>query len=554
MARIIAASLGDCIHVIGVRNFLHLATLEGHDVRFLGATLSPEGFVRAIAEEDPDVVGVSYRLSPDACRTMLLDLKDRLEAADLLEDRLYLFGGTAGTGAVARELGFFSEIFDGRWARDAIVAYLRRLAGDADSGAAASAAPPDTLIERIQAVAPLPLLRHHIGLETVEATVAAVARLSEEGVLDVISIAPDQTAQEAFFREEGRSGRSSGAGGVPVRTPEDLARIHDATRRGNRPLCRCYSGTAEVFQWAEMLARTIHNAWCAVPLTWYNEMDRRGPRPLGQSIVEAKQLMTWHAKRGIPVEVNEPHQWSLRRASDAVAAATAYLAAYNAKQAGVRDYVAQYMLNTPAGISPSMDLAKILAMIDLVEGLHDDEFRSYRQVRPGLSSFPVDPDAGRARLVLSTLVGMAFRPSILHVVAYCEGAHIAGPEEIVESARMARWTISEASTDSLFERLLEAPQVQRRKEQVLKEAQAILDAIAELAGDEPDPLASAAAIERAIRLGILDAPDLEGNEAAAGVARTAIIDGACVSVDPKTRMPLAEEERLARILSEASNR
>jgi len=549
MARILAASLGDCVHVIGVRNFLHLASLEGHAPRFLGAAVSPDAFVEAIAAEKPEVVGVSYRLSRDACCELLLEFRDRLEAAGLLSGRMYLFGGTAETGEVARELGFFSEIFDGRWSHDAIVSFLRRLAGTAVSGPPVTDAPPNTLTDRIRHLEPQPLLRHHIGLKSVEETAKAAALLAEKGVLDVISIAPDQTAQEAFFRPETQGGRTNAAGGVPVRSPEDLASIYGATRCGNFPLCRCYSGTEDVFQWAEMLVRTIHNAWCAVPLTWYNEMDRRGPRKLGQSISEAKQLMTWHAKRGIPVEVNEPHQWSLRRASDAVSTATAYLAAYNAKKAGVADYVAQYMLNTPAGTSTAMDLAKILGMIELVEGLQEDDFRTYREIRPGLSSFPADPAAGRARLVLSTLIGMALKPAILHVVAYCEGAHIAGLEEIVESTRMVRWTMDEACPDTFLEELTEAAVVQRRKERVLEEARAVLEAIASLGDGEEDPLSSAETIERAIRLGILDAPDLEGCGVAPGAVRTGIIDGACMSIDPATGDPLAEEERVERILA-----
>lgn len=59
-----------------------------------------------------------------------------------------------------------------------------------------------------------------------------------------------------------------------------------------------------------------------------------------------------HGERNIPVEVNDPHHWSLRDAHDAIGVADAYLVAYNAKQMGVKDYVAQYMLNVPALISP----------------------------------------------------------------------------------------------------------------------------------------------------------------------------------------------------------
>ena len=45
MMRILAAAVGDCIHVIGVRNFLQLAKREGYDTFFLGARVSVDKLV-----------------------------------------------------------------------------------------------------------------------------------------------------------------------------------------------------------------------------------------------------------------------------------------------------------------------------------------------------------------------------------------------------------------------------------------------------------------------------------------------------------------------------
>ena len=148
--------------------------------------------------------------------------------------------------------------------------------------------------------------------------------------------------------------------------------------------------------------------------------------------------MAWHASKGIPVEVNESHHWSLRDAPDVVAVAAAYLAAYNAKKAGVGEYVAQFMFNTPPGTSPAMDLGKMLAKAGLIDSLAGEDFRVYRQVRAGLASFPIDLDQAKGHLALSTTVSMALRPHILHVVGYCEADHIAGPAEVIESCRIAR--------------------------------------------------------------------------------------------------------------------
>ena len=70
----------------------------------------------------------------------------------------------------------------------------------------------------------------------------------------------------------------------------------------------------------------------------------------------------------------------------------------NARAFGVRDYLAQFMFNSPPGTSDAMDLAKMLACLDLIEplarepGAGDPGFAIYRQVRTGLLSYPTDPD------------------------------------------------------------------------------------------------------------------------------------------------------------------
>jgi hypothetical protein len=43
---------------------------------------------------------------------------------------------------------------------------------------------------------------------------------------------------------------------------------------------RSYAGTDDLLRLAEVQLETIHNAWCAVPLFWFNRMDGRGPHDL----------------------------------------------------------------------------------------------------------------------------------------------------------------------------------------------------------------------------------------------------------------------------------
>ena len=80
--------------------------------------------------------------------------------------------------------------------------------------------------------------------------------------------------------------RRKGAGGVPVRSADDYRALYDASRLGNYPLMRTYSGTDDFIRLAEMYVETINMAWCAIPLFWFNQMDGRGPWDVAGSITE----------------------------------------------------------------------------------------------------------------------------------------------------------------------------------------------------------------------------------------------------------------------------
>ena len=136
---------------------------------------------------------------------------------------------------------------------------------------------------------------------------------------------------------------------------------------------RTYSGTDDFVRLAEMYVDTIDIAWAAVPLFWFNAMDGRGPHDLETSIRLHQELMAWYGARGIPVELNEPHHWGMRDAPDVVFVVAAYLSAYNARAFGVQDYIAQFMFNSPPGLSDAMDLAKMLACLALIEPLTDED-------------------------------------------------------------------------------------------------------------------------------------------------------------------------------------
>lgn len=541
---ILGAALGECVHVAGVLNFLRLAEQEGYRTLFTGPATSISDLLAAIRREQPDIVAISYRLTPENARSLLMELGETASQEELIERTRFIFGGTPPVAAVARELGMFEAVFSGQEPPEAVVAYLRgqRWAGlqEADY--------PDELVARIRWKSPYPVLRHHFGLPalTIEPTVAGIARIAEAQALDVISLGPDQDAQENFFHPGRIDPRRTGAGGVPFRSEADLARLYAASRHGNYPLMRSYSGTSDLLRYAEVLQRVIRNAWCATSLFWFNVLDGRGPLSLRESIADHMALMRWHGQQGIPVEGNEPHHWELRDGHDAVACAAAYLYAYVARAMGVRDYIATYMFETPPHLSNRMDLAKQLAKAELAEELATDTCRIWRQTRTGLMSYPVDPDAARGHLGASVYLQMAMKPHIVHVVGYCEADHAAQPEEVIASCKMARRAIENALRGA--PEMAADPLVQQRKEMLKREAMIIVQAIRSLKKSEAaDPLLDVETLARAVESGLLDAPHLHGNAHACGLVRTQAIDGAIFAVDGAGR-PLAEEERVNAIL------
>jgi methylmalonyl-CoA mutase cobalamin-binding subunit len=541
---VIAAALGECVHVAGISNFLRLAEAAGWRTVFLGPAVSIEQVLDAARREKADLVGISYRLTPETGERLLGQFAEA--ASDLHEAGVrFAFGGTPPVAERAAKLGFFERVFDGSEPTETVLAYLKGQVAVIPTEKDL----PQSTVTRIAWKSPFPLLRHHFGLPTLEATRRGIEQIAEAQILDVISLGIDQDAQENFFHPERQDARRTGAGGVPVRTRDDYRSLYTASRRGNFPLLRTYSGTDDFIRLAEMYVETINIAWCAIPLFWFNQMDGRGPWDLEGSIREHQQVMAFYGSRNIPVELNEPHHWGMRDAPDVVFVVAAYLAAYNARAFGVKDYIAQLMFNSPPGLSDAMDLAKMLAVLELIEPLAGPDFRLWRQTRTGLLSYPLDPEAARAHLAASVYLQMALRPHIVHIVGFTEADHAATAEDVIASCKLARRAIENALAGQ--PNMTADPAVQARKSTLVTEARLILEAIASLApASIANPLADPATLTRAVTNGILDAPQLKNNPFGRGQVKTSIVAGQCLAVD-STGSSLSERERLAHLALEA---
>jgi hypothetical protein len=176
-----------------------------------------------------------------------------------------------------------------------------------------------------------------------------------------------------------------------------------------------------------------------------------------------------------------------------------------------------------------MDLAKMLAILELIEPLRDDNFRIWKQTRIGLLSHPLDQEAARGHLAASTYLQMALKPHIYHIVGHTEAHHAATADDIIEASKIVRRAITNAlgAPD-----MTKAPEVQARKNGLVFEAKNLLEAIRDITSPGVnDPWANPKTLAKTVKLGLLDAPQLRNNRFARGQVRTRILNGASLEVD-----------------------
>jgi hypothetical protein len=399
------------------------------------------------------------------------------------------------------------------------------------------------LLERRRQSHPRPLIRHHFGQPDLEVTIRGITQISESSIVDVISIGPDQNAQEFFFHPERMDPTQDGAGGVPLRSPDHFRDLYEASRRGNYPLMRCYAGTNDQRAFAELLHETLANAWDALPVFWYSELDGRSERPLEDAIEEQNEVVEWCASEGFPVERNDQNQWGLRQAHDVVQVAAAVLAAHLTARLGVETYVLQMMLNNPPGITPVMDVAKMGAMDTLVRRRVGDDVTVLRELRAGLFSMPHDPDRARGQLASAVRTALFMSPDIVHVVGHTEAHHAAEAADVVASCLTADQVITDA-LGGLPDPFLD-PRVADRRDHLMAEAELLLDAVETLCPGAMD--GDPRGLGRVVRSGLFDAPHLGGDRVGRGRTVT-VVDGGCDAVDPATGRRLGEAARIAALV------
>lgn len=291
-----------------------------------------------------------------------------------------------------------------------------------------------------------PLIRAHSGPYSPDLTREQCLKeynewcreLAEAGYLDILSIGTSQLSQSNFG--EDWTEKLNG-GGVPVNSEQEFLDIWLAAKP---MLVRTYSGTKNVKKMAQMYEKTINNAWNALSLWWFDELDGRGPNNLYKNLKEHIETMKYIALINKPFEANVSHHFAFRGCDDITYVVVAYLAAKMAKKCGIKVFILQNMLNTPRSTWGIQDLAKSRAMLNLVKSLEDDSFRVVLQTRAGLDYFKPDILAAKEQLAAVTALmddidpDNKYSPDIIHVVSYSEALFLATPDILNDSIKIVR--------------------------------------------------------------------------------------------------------------------
>ena len=99
---VVAAAIGECVHVAGITNFLRLAELAGWNAIFLGPAVPIDKIIEIATKENADLVGVSYRLTAETGERLLGEFA---EAADEFKNKRSSFCFWWNTGDITKSQG-----------------------------------------------------------------------------------------------------------------------------------------------------------------------------------------------------------------------------------------------------------------------------------------------------------------------------------------------------------------------------------------------------------------------------------------------------------------
>ena len=484
----IASSLANDPHTEGMHNAAKIAELAGIKSLVLKPSETYDSLFDAIREYRPKYIGLSYRLTPRIGFEQLRYLLCQFLDTGLLkrnDDVRISFAGLPETIAMVKanlahlplkvylcepypdimdRVTETVEFFEVRKNRVAIIERMReevcpkgiglldQLADEVIAHDDYKNEPPlripsieatKSFVNRINE-SDIPLLRSHFGIpdKTIEPTVDGIRKLAEARVVDEISLGSSDLSQRYYGHPEEFEGRKND-GGVPYKTKEDLRRLFLASRCGNCPAVKPYCHVINIVPFIHdcLDVGMLVGAHQAIPLFWFNELDGRGPHTVRESVYEHFLAVKELASLGIPVEMNDPNQWSSRLAHDTIIVASYALISAVMTVCGVDNMVLQMQFNKPKETGDYADLAKMSAGLYMAQYLASAKHTPpgiIVEARTGIESLSPDMRKAKWQLGRSTLLQMMMNPSVLHIVSYCEANYAAKAEDIIDSSKLVR--------------------------------------------------------------------------------------------------------------------
>ncbi|SEO26544.1 hypothetical protein SAMN04488134_105183 [Amphibacillus marinus] len=605
----IGLTLGNDPHTVGIHKAAKLAKLAGIAYMILPPALSDDEKIKTLIDQNPRFIGLSYRLSVEPALSELKKFLERMEEAGLFKDPerrvgfsgLFLTLDAISNGGLLEQypieligsdkqievktnqtLNFF-QVAQGH-ERDQIVELVRQEANPkkvplldelasevVDQNSYLSEQPlkkpsEDALkhLPNRMKESAIPLIRTHFGIpsDSIDPTVQGIIKLAEQGAVDEVSLGSSDLSQRYFGNEQAFQIYKND-GGVPYKNKAELAALFEASRRGNFPSVKPYAHVYQLKPFVDTCLETgmLVGAHQAVPLFWFSQLDGRGPLSVPDAIQEHIETVEYLASKNIPVEMNDPNQWSSRFIHDALFVVDYALIAAVMYASGVKDMIFQHQFNKPAETGDYADLAKMAAAKVIIEQIRPEgnQANVYLEARAGIEHFSTDLEVAKFQLARTTLLQMIFDPNMFHLVSYCEASHAATADDVIESAKIVRRSAKLFKDhEAKLKKVLTDPIVVERKQFLLNEAMVVLKAIASLSKAyredmdmaewyqclaDPQALSEAMARRYMTAPGIT-LPDYENTELLTKIGRYGFID--CYASYDDAR-PLTEQERLERL-------
>ena len=527
----VATTLANDPHTEGLHNASKIASFGGVQSVILPPSLDYEAFYNAINEHRPYFIGLSYRQNENVAVEELFKIINYFATTGLVketDDVKIQFAGLPKTIQILKDkihelplkvylceaspivLDRITETvdyFEITQNREEIIRSIYdelvpkgieifdQLADEAVRNDNYKNEPPlaipsakacNDYITRIKE-SEMPVLRSHFGIpdKTIIPTVEGIKELAEARVLDEISLGSSDLSQRYFGHPE-MFEILKNDGGVPYKDYSDLIALYQASRYGNFPGVKPYCHVTNLVEFVDQclevgMLKGVHQA---VPLYWFNELDGRGPAIVRDSIKEHFAAVKKLASCGIPVEMNDPNQWSSRLAHDTVIVTSYALISAVMTMCGVENMVLQMQFNKPKETGDYADLAKMSAGLEMARKIslgRKNPASIFRETRTGIESLSSDMNLAKRQLARSTFLQMCMNPHIIHIVSYCEANYAARPADIIDSSKLIRRAIRifRANQEDIMKEA-NSPIVNERKEYLINESSYLVNEIAKI--------------------------------------------------------------------------